>query len=294
LQTDTPIIRSMYSQSNCNSSAPFPYKIAATLFACNIAVFWLLSEVDRIRYDALDLVARQLANGYTGSVEDAACTSDTDKKNIFDMIRCHIREVDHAVEVLISSGMSSASLRRASDLGVSVIGASRFRWAVVSFLFSQVFINKVFLIKYCEWNSDVARKSSIIILYLAWLLIYVSLRIDQKAFMIQATTKIMCVYLAVILFFPPLWLICGQPLHVLSCVASVLQHTALFVVCSVSVAGIDRVASWPFCGPCIARSIVAKASGIVLSTAIRHLCPATVKSCVDSDTDMPGDDTSET
>merc|ERR1712176_1155889 len=87
---------------------------------------------------------------------EANCTSEDDQRNIFAAIGPHIPDVDQSIAVLISGGMSTKSLRRAADLGVNVVGASRFRWALVYGWFAPILINTPFALSLCDVEIGVA------------------------------------------------------------------------------------------------------------------------------------------
>ena len=55
-----------------------------------------------------------------GSIRWATCSQPTDQQNIWDEIGDKVDEVDHAIHVLITAGISSPSLRAAAKLGVDI------------------------------------------------------------------------------------------------------------------------------------------------------------------------------
>merc|ERR1712154_415125 len=100
------------------------------------ALIWLVSEVDRIRYDAMEKETDQLLVGYTGSIRDAQCSSESDRKHIFTALGAQTSEVDKTIEVLISCGMSTRSLREAAELNINMVEATQFRVAPLALTLS--------------------------------------------------------------------------------------------------------------------------------------------------------------
>eukprot|EP00913_Durusdinium_trenchii_P005377 g5013.t1 len=67
---------------------------------------------------------------YKGSIQFASCSEPNDLRNIWDELGDQVHEVDNAINVLISAGVSSPSLRRAAELGVKIEGAGHAEVAV--------------------------------------------------------------------------------------------------------------------------------------------------------------------
>ncbi|CAK9039669.1 unnamed protein product [Durusdinium trenchii] len=65
-----------------------------------------------------------------GSIRWATCSQPTDQQNIWDEIGDKVDEVDHAIHVLITAGISSPSLRAAAKLGVDINHAGHAEAAV--------------------------------------------------------------------------------------------------------------------------------------------------------------------
>jgi len=156
--------------------------------------------------------------------------------------------------VLISTGMSTRGLRRAAELGVNVVGACRVRWALLYAWFAPIVIHSALTVSSCDYQDAKVFSVQLAFWLLIWLVTFASLRIDQRTFLIAASTK-----MSVFGFLIPLL---TMPRSISLRVPRVIWGFYLAImnifVCSVSLAGIGRVAGWGCCGPCLAKFIVAK------------------------------------
>jgi len=91
---------------------------------------FVIAEVDRVRSDRIEEEGQALRKHYKGSIRFAACSQPTDMKNIWDEIGNTVHEVDVAIHLLISAGMSSPSLRAAAQRGISIEEAGHAEVAV--------------------------------------------------------------------------------------------------------------------------------------------------------------------
>ena len=80
--------------------------------------YWLMSsivfcvmEVDRINSSSTRSEEEELRQGYQGSIESAKCSQEADAASIRTEIGDKVRDVDHAIEVLLTAGMSTPALR---------------------------------------------------------------------------------------------------------------------------------------------------------------------------------------
>ncbi|CAK9080339.1 unnamed protein product [Durusdinium trenchii] len=94
------------------------------------ASLFLIAEFDRVRSLQIDREGQQLRKQYDGSIRFASCSQETDQRNIWDEIGDKVEEVDRAIDVLISAGMSSPALRTAAKSGVDVKGAGHAELAI--------------------------------------------------------------------------------------------------------------------------------------------------------------------
>eukprot|EP00931_Biecheleriopsis_adriatica_P116490 TRINITY_DN9212_c0_g1_i1.p1 TRINITY_DN9212_c0_g1~~TRINITY_DN9212_c0_g1_i1.p1 ORF type:complete len:638 (+),score=104.59 TRINITY_DN9212_c0_g1_i1:48-1916(+) len=84
------------------------------IFAC------LCSQVDHLRLQRHLDGRAQLSNGYTGSTQDATCSSPADDMRIRKEIRDQLAAVDNTVHILMHSGMSTRSLRELGKRGIDI------------------------------------------------------------------------------------------------------------------------------------------------------------------------------
>ncbi|CAE7255923.1 unnamed protein product [Symbiodinium natans] len=103
--------------------SPFLDYVAAVTqrawIVCLAATFFLL-EVDRINSEVTGWEAQQLARGYTGSIVHATCSRPEDDEAIRREIGGTVEAVDYAIQVLMSAGMSTPTLREVAARGVCI------------------------------------------------------------------------------------------------------------------------------------------------------------------------------
>ncbi|CAK8989226.1 Uncharacterized protein SCF082_LOCUS1720 [Durusdinium trenchii] len=100
------------------------------LYWASALSFFVVAECDRVRSNQIEDEGRQLRKKYKGSIQFASCSEPNDLRNIWDELGDQVHEVDNAINVLISAGVSSPSLRRAAELGVKIEGAGHAEVAV--------------------------------------------------------------------------------------------------------------------------------------------------------------------
>merc|ERR1740121_799555 len=90
-------------------------------------------EVDRLWAKQGRREAQQLREGYTGKLSDAQASVMRDKECILAEIAGSgvQAEVEHAVQVLISAGMSTPELRAAARSGANVQGAGKWKVGMI-------------------------------------------------------------------------------------------------------------------------------------------------------------------
>ena len=86
-------------------------------------IFFLLLEVDRVNGDANMEEAQHLRSGFSGSIVQATCSRDVDAERIFAEIGEKTADVDYAIHVLLSAGMSSPTLRAVAKRSIDIRGA---------------------------------------------------------------------------------------------------------------------------------------------------------------------------
>jgi len=68
-------------------------------------------EVDRINSKSNRSEEEELRRGYQGSIQSAECSQEADAASIRSEIGDKVHEVDHAIKVLLTAGMSTPALR---------------------------------------------------------------------------------------------------------------------------------------------------------------------------------------
>ncbi|CAE8716958.1 unnamed protein product [Polarella glacialis] len=101
--------------------------------------YFLLSEVDRVRATRQIEEARCLSRGFT-SVQNADCSSPADALQIQQEIQREMAEVDEAIVMLRSSGMSTPALREAFLHGADVRGAGNISYSNLCFSMGMWFL----------------------------------------------------------------------------------------------------------------------------------------------------------
>eukprot|EP00434_Breviolum_minutum_P007216 symbB.v1.2.006369.t1/scaffold371.1/size308833/16 len=92
-----------------------------TWFWVMVASFFCLLEVDRNEGRCNIREAEQLRDGYQGSIQYAECSQSTDAQNIMSEIgRRALNDVDFAIDVLLTAGMSTPALRKIALAGVDI------------------------------------------------------------------------------------------------------------------------------------------------------------------------------
>eukprot|EP00434_Breviolum_minutum_P025850 symbB.v1.2.022853.t1/scaffold2032.1/size91878/5 len=76
-----------------------------------ISIVFCVMEVDRINSRSTRSEEKELRQGYQGSIRSAKCLQKADAASIRTEIGDKVRDVDHAIQVLLSAGMSTPALR---------------------------------------------------------------------------------------------------------------------------------------------------------------------------------------
>merc|ERR1719223_1143323 len=84
-------------------------------FLCGLA-----SEINAMLCVEQLLLRKQLRFGFSGKVSEAKCSSEADAKRIQSELSGFEQQVDEAVEVLISWGMSTKYVREAKGMGLDL------------------------------------------------------------------------------------------------------------------------------------------------------------------------------
>jgi len=210
---------------------------------------------DLVRDRQLHLETAQLRNKFTGSLDDAMSSEPSDRERIMAEIQTSgsWEQVNRAVEVLLLAGVSTPSLRAATERGGDVRGAAR--WSLghvlaVALVWVAAPVTHVLLDESCgqPWRFVPCLK---VLQGLAWLLLFVTKQPDQRSFVTRAACKLAVVpYLLVWLLWVGAAFVIGSPLHRRHCVPDAVS-TFLLGPCmlALAAAGVAGTASVPMIGP---------------------------------------------
>lgn len=97
------------------------------------ALFFAFREADRLSDEQADREAKQLQAGFTGRLQDARASQEQDRMYILEEIgrRGLEDDIEHAIRVLMTAGLSTPSLRAVAAMGVDVSRAGRWSIALV-------------------------------------------------------------------------------------------------------------------------------------------------------------------
>eukprot|EP00928_Gymnodinium_smaydae_P092064 TRINITY_DN75846_c0_g1_i1.p1 TRINITY_DN75846_c0_g1~~TRINITY_DN75846_c0_g1_i1.p1 ORF type:complete len:570 (-),score=43.14 TRINITY_DN75846_c0_g1_i1:79-1788(-) len=213
-------------------------------------------EADRIIERELKLEASELIFGYTGRVRNAEASSSKDRETILGEIDESGLEgdVDHAISVLISTGMSTPSLRDASKL-TNVDGAGQ--WSLGAVLMALVmWIVHPFLHVYCDVTCQ-GYLSFVPFLKMVqgitWTVLFVNASPDGKGIVAAAAMRLAVVpYMLIWNVWVESKLLTGkeEDLIRVHCVPDACGAFALGpIMLSISAIGIVKTARIPWIGP---------------------------------------------
>eukprot|EP00931_Biecheleriopsis_adriatica_P053063 TRINITY_DN30998_c0_g3_i1.p1 TRINITY_DN30998_c0_g3~~TRINITY_DN30998_c0_g3_i1.p1 ORF type:complete len:661 (+),score=67.53 TRINITY_DN30998_c0_g3_i1:93-1985(+) len=132
-----PIVTRL-TPDTCHNDQKVLFDFLSILFL-GFSLLWMFtftaSEIDRIATIRLGQAAKELRNGFEGSIQYAQSSSAKDKANIMADIEKEggVEAVDRSITVLSASGLSTPSLRRAAKLGVKVEQGAAVSWASLTF-----------------------------------------------------------------------------------------------------------------------------------------------------------------
>ncbi|CAE8592166.1 unnamed protein product [Polarella glacialis] len=214
---------------------------------------FLLSEVDRVRAIRDHEEAICLSRNFT-SVQNADCSSPGDAVNIRQEIQQDLREVDEAIVVLRSSGMSTRALRAAFSRGADVrfagtISCSNMCFGKGVFISSQVMYLSV----------DAGHELGLIIAWsiislaslVAWIGMYHRACTDQRAFAIAVNSKFSFL-MAILLRISIIGSVPGFGPEQIPATFVIMIPGLTFLNYLCGYLGLAGVARIPFCGPWLA------------------------------------------
>jgi len=166
----------------------------SAVFYALTACFFAAREADRLWTLQTAVEASQLQRGFSGRLEDAQSSVDSDRQNILGEIRARQQEaaVEHAITVLIAAGMSTPDLRAAASHGVDISGAGWWCWAqivVVGIVFVAHPLCHAIGGMSCDglWGFVPWLKAAEGLL---WFALFVRVGVDQRGFVAAVAVKI--------------------------------------------------------------------------------------------------------
>ncbi|CAK8989234.1 Uncharacterized protein SCF082_LOCUS1723, partial [Durusdinium trenchii] len=163
------------------------------LWLCVLA-FFLLAEVDRARSEDIACEGQKLRKGYRGSICQASCSEAADKRRIWDEIGNNVHQVDHAINVLISAGLSSPALRACAEKGVEIEGAGHAESAIpLVFLGPQLLVglSQVIIIYLNGQNTadpGLVLEALAVVARIAFIILICKSAPDERCFMFKVIT----------------------------------------------------------------------------------------------------------
>ena len=98
-------------------------QVSRVCFWLTVSMVFCAMDFDRVQARCAKSEAKLLRRGYTG-VEDAECSQAADERAIRSEIGNRADAVNHAIEVLMTAGMSTQNLRDLDRAGVNIKGAA--------------------------------------------------------------------------------------------------------------------------------------------------------------------------
>jgi len=257
--------------------------VSSTQFS--VALMWalllfapMILAVDGARGALHKADLARLGLGYSGSIREVSCTIDSDKANILASIGDEVASVEHYISVLLKSGMSTGSMRKAASMGIAVeklsfvqLGPPFCLWVAWTVLCLGILRPGVFQL---ESAADVASWQATQCIYPVMHLILVMMSPqDKRAFINYGTLHLLWWVIALdglnqVLYNAP-------ATHQPTAIAYNLLGMVSFVVSAV---GLGRLVSVPLIGKHVARLIIGKATPIEVRISTRLARPASSQS----------------
>ncbi|CAK9080238.1 unnamed protein product [Durusdinium trenchii] len=230
--------------------------------------YFLMAELDRVHSLQIEQEGRQLRRRYKGSIQFATCSQQTDQNHIWDEIGGKVSDVDTAIHVLISAGVSSPSLRMAAKRGVKIEGAGHAEVAVAFVVLGPLlFLCSVQLVGLLRSFEDEAPAFSAfryftismasigLLVRVAFVIMLCLNPVDEKMFLLKVITKLVAA------IFVPLALIVGifaqsWGFHAIE-VVFMCSHFTLVVAFFFSLLGIKGTLALPG-GRCMLQYVLAR------------------------------------
>eukprot|EP00928_Gymnodinium_smaydae_P000119 TRINITY_DN10045_c0_g1_i2.p1 TRINITY_DN10045_c0_g1~~TRINITY_DN10045_c0_g1_i2.p1 ORF type:complete len:610 (+),score=66.04 TRINITY_DN10045_c0_g1_i2:67-1830(+) len=251
--------------------ATYGFNVFSVMLSCSFLAFWLMSEVDRVRFEAADEESKNLWRQYTGSIRDATCTLIEDRETILEDIGDGVDQVDEAIAVLLAAGFSTPNLREAYERNVDISGASRSRYAPLVFFLLVRISAEIY-----SWHSADGwlNRLPCTLSVLVWFVTYFALSLDRRVFAQAVTERI---FALLFLFHIP-FALCRQ-IETLQRLWKPVMTGSILLASALSCAGVHRISRLPGCGPALAQFLLVR-SCPQLKGAFQKLVPRRQGSCL--------------
>lgn len=253
----------------------------------------IVAEADRTRSDAQHEEAKQLEEGFAGSVEHASCSYTLDEMRIRAEIGTLQGNVDKTISVLLHAGMSTARLRDAHDAGVNVKRAGHIEWA-------PVITSTLAFLLYSREKLTMSPTFADVLLVVCgltdtvtFLTLVLLAPLDVQAFGFKCAHK------------------CGVFLNVLNFICAILQACSMidamawlrimlcfymaiyFLLICIVVLRVDRIANIPYGGRWLAQCLIAPCKCCNMPRKCVSACHEWAGYSADSDNDSDNDSCNE-
>ncbi|CAE7208210.1 unnamed protein product [Symbiodinium sp. CCMP2592] len=256
------------------------------------ASFFYLMEVDRVNGQSRAEEAVQLRRGFRGSIAHATCSEPDDADRIHAEIGTQTEDVDYAIQVLLTAGMSTPTLRDVARAGVGIQDAGHAEIAV-PFL-ALIPFTAMSIFSFCinfEYLPEAAWVYYVLQVYpilcrVALLLVISRSATDERCFIMKMMTKLVAIYLAVICPILVQWEWYGSSGHLPDqALIDVCFYTAM---CCFSFLGMRGTLALPRCGPCLLQLFLGRCNKLPGPCAAQSSPTAT-----DTDSDSAGSTTTQ-
>jgi len=241
-------------------------RISKASEAAMTITFFVVAEVDRVRFALARRQSQQLVSGSTGTVQDSCCSNAEDEQNLRKEISHRIPEVDETIRVLTMAGMSTSNLRCARKLGVNMSGAGFIEYAFIVILVWQGMLHwwtldlqwddyasYMWEERLCFYMNALNKLTALGFLWLLWCQSsdarVFSSRVAQKFGILIAVAPVTAV--AIMRFSHT---ITEKNANLVLCVTMLMVW---FFVLPIAASGIHRIARLPYCGPRFASMLAA-------------------------------------
>ena len=245
------------------------------LFWLMVASFFILTEVDRITGESTQAEAQRLGEEYQGSVQYAECARPADGTKIHQEIDHKVRDVDHAIEVLLTAGMSTPALRYIANAGVDITYAAYAEITAAAillgpmevvtishFAFHLIYGLGVWYIPVLQGISVMGRIILVVILC--------GSKPDHRRFILKVLSKFAA------LLFLLLVVVCLVSVFIGNILALVLwlviSDIGLLFLIPIASLGIEGTANLPGCGIFLSQFLFARGTRAFAAWNQRHLC----------------------